>query len=83
MINQAGLRTPEEVAWATLSRLDSRSDVAGIHQKPEQIGTVAVNHLVGLLQRGEVGFPANPLRILVEGEWIDALSAPAKQGKLR
>ncbi len=43
----------------------------GIDQKPEAIGSVAIETLAGMIYRGERGLPPNPLNIAVEGDWVE------------
>jgi DNA-binding LacI/PurR family transcriptional regulator len=52
----------------------------GIDQKPEAIGSVAIETLAGMIYRGERGLPVHPLSIAVEGEWIEGAAQPAKRG---
>jgi DNA-binding LacI/PurR family transcriptional regulator len=47
------------------------SDVSGITQNFQKVGEVAFDHLVGMLHRGERGIPAIPIRLLVEGTWVE------------
>jgi len=53
--------------------LDSTHDghFAGIDQNDHLIGRSAVDFLVGMMHRNERGVPDIPLRILVEGKWIE------------
>lgn len=44
---------------------------AGIDQNDELIGRTAVDFVVGMIHRNERGIPQAPLRILVEGKWVD------------
>jgi LacI family transcriptional regulator/LacI family repressor for deo operon, udp, cdd, tsx, nupC, and nupG len=44
--------------------------LAGVVESSVEIGSVAVNFLVGMIQRGEQGSPPSPYRIHVEGHWL-------------
>jgi LacI family transcriptional regulator len=46
---------------------------AGMDQRPEEIGSVAIEILAGMVSRGERGIPARPQSIMVDGEWIRGL----------
>jgi LacI family transcriptional regulator len=46
---------------------------AGIDQRPEEIGLVAIEILAGMISRGERGIPGRPQSIMVDGEWISSL----------
>jgi LacI family transcriptional regulator len=50
--------------------LPSAATNIGIDQCPEQIGTIAVELLAGMIVRGERGIPATPHTTLVNGRWI-------------
>lgn len=50
----------------------------GIDQRPERIGTVAVEMLSSMLARGEKGVPDLANLIMVDGKWVDGTGpAPA------
>jgi LacI family repressor for deo operon, udp, cdd, tsx, nupC, and nupG len=49
-------------------------EFAGIDQNDHIIGSSAVDFLVGMIHRNERGIPETPLRILVEGRWVDGKS---------
>ncbi len=53
---------------------DTPGKLAGIYQNDDLIGSSAVDFLVGMIHRNERGVPKTPLRILVEGKWIDGQS---------
>jgi LacI family repressor for deo operon, udp, cdd, tsx, nupC, and nupG len=55
---------------------------AGIDQNDSVIGSSAVDFLVAMLHRNERGIPQTPLRILVEGKWVDGDTVP-NQGVVR
>lgn len=57
-----------------------RKNLAGIYEDSEAIGSVAMDFLVGMLQRGERGIPMIPVHTLVEGKWWEpsALNSPSK-----
>jgi len=67
----AGVGVPDDVSITTLSRIFDPS-WSGIDQQEKEIGARAVELLISLFQSGERGVPATPLRLLVEGRWIDA-----------
>lgn len=67
----AGFEIPEDISIVTLSRIFD-PDWSGIDQQEKEIGARAVELLISLFQSGERGVPATPLRMLVEGRWIDS-----------
>ena len=48
---------------------EENSPMAGVRDDSFHIGEVAVDFLVGMIQRGERGIPKNALRLHVEGVW--------------
>ncbi len=62
---------PDDISIVTLSRVFD-PDWTGIDQQEKEIGARAVELLISLFQSGERGVPATPLRLLVEGRWIEA-----------
>jgi DNA-binding LacI/PurR family transcriptional regulator len=63
-----------DYALAGLAVLDKRSKFAGIYQNGPMIGRTAVDILVGMIHRDERGVPEFPMRILIEGSWVDGES---------
>lgn len=71
---RAGRRVPEDVAVVSLDRRPADRGVAGINQDYAALGSNAVDLLVGVLQRNEVGVPPQPVTILAEGRWVGGRS---------
>jgi DNA-binding LacI/PurR family transcriptional regulator len=69
-LEATGHEVPADVSLATLSRAFD-ADWSGIDQQEAEIGRRALELLVSLFQSGERGAPATPLRLLVEGRWIE------------
>lgn len=67
----AGIEVPTDVSVVTLSRIFD-PEWSGIDQQEKEIGARAVELLISLFQSGERGVPATPLRLLIEGRWIDS-----------
>jgi LacI family transcriptional regulator len=78
MLGNVGYRVPRDVAIAALSVLDGNAD-AGIDQNSEEIGRVAVQVLVSLINRNERGLPKVRREILIEGRWVDGSTMPSKK----
>ena len=81
-LEAAGHSAPADVSLATLSRVFDQT-WSGIDQQESEIGRRALELLVSLFQSGERGAPATPLRLLVEGRWIEGdttrrIGPPAK-----
>jgi DNA-binding LacI/PurR family transcriptional regulator len=73
---------PDRIGYAHLGWHPSYVNLAGMNPKWDSAGRVAVNLIVDQLTRNEHGVPADPLWILVEGEWIDGASVRPAQGVL-
>jgi LacI family transcriptional regulator len=70
-LREAGIAVPEKVGFVHLDCPDKSGAVAGIYQNGPEVGTVAVDFLVSMVQRNERGIPPLPYSILVDGSWVD------------
>jgi DNA-binding LacI/PurR family transcriptional regulator len=77
-LRQAGIDMPGVVDFVSLSWFEGQTDLAGVDQRPRDIGAAASDLIVGALQRGERGVPAVPLTTMVEGTWVDGPSLARK-----
>lgn len=75
-IERAGLKVPDDVAVVSLYTTRSDGSLAGINPLPETIGSAAVDLLVGLLLRNDVGIPDNFKHVVMRGSWMDGKTAP-------
>lgn len=76
---QAGKKLPRDLALVGLDLGEVNQGLAGINQRSEAIGAAACDVLAGSLGRFEYGLPAVPLRVLVEGVWVNGRSAPLRK----
>jgi len=77
-LREMGIRMPQDIAVAVLDHDPAHPEFAGMDQNPIQTGRVAVEQVVGLIQRNERGIPEFPLSTFVESVWLDGPSAPGK-----
>lgn len=77
MIRKLGYRIPEDLAVAGTSVADIEVD-AGINQRAQEIGRIAVEMLVKQININERGEPSAPCRILVESTWQDGKTLPKR-----
>jgi DNA-binding LacI/PurR family transcriptional regulator len=70
-LRSMNLTVPGEVGFANLDIRDSSAHYSGIRQSHLQVGVVAMDLLISLIQRNERGLPSNPHLTLVEGHWVD------------
>jgi len=77
MIEERGLAIPDEIGYASLD-LDGlppeHQSMSGIEQNSHQVGAAAVDMLVAAVQHGQRGAPKHPVRIEVEGLWVQGTS---------
>lgn len=71
----AGYRVPEDIGVALLDWTVISGELAGIDQRPDQVGAAAVDLVVGQLFRNERGLPDAPRMLLIEGRWHPGSSA--------
>jgi LacI family transcriptional regulator len=69
---------PKHLGLATLVNDHPERGWTGIHCDPNKLGALAVEMLIGLMHRAEVGIPSDPHEVLLRGEWLDGQTAPAK-----
>jgi DNA-binding LacI/PurR family transcriptional regulator len=72
---------PKDVGLAAFSVLDGNAD-AGIDQNSGEIGRVAVQLLISLINHHEVGIPKICREVLVEGRWVDGSTLPVINARL-
>ncbi|EIP98552.1 transcriptional regulator [Opitutaceae bacterium TAV1] len=70
-LGTAGIKVPEDIGVALLSRDSTDTPAGGISQHLDLAGDTAVEQLHTLLLRGERGFPSMPKEILIRPHWAD------------
>lgn len=68
-LKSLGLRVPEDIGVAGLSLPSQEGTISGIVEDSAKIGGIAIDSLVGMVQRGEYGVPPVPIRTHLEGTW--------------
>lgn len=79
VIQEMHWRVPQDVAFASVDASPDFPLIGGFNQRHELHGAVAVDMVVGQLLQNERGMPAIPRSILIEGAWVDGISAPGKE----
>lgn len=74
MLRTRNLKTPRDVGIACPGLAATTGPLAGICEDNRQLGRIAVDFLVAMLQRGERGIPDHPQQLLVEGSWFSGTS---------
>ncbi len=77
-LKRRGIRVPEDIALVATSVHESSDVTAGLDQNALEIGKVAVQVLVGCINRNEIGLPDHGRRVLVNGSWVDGHTLPVK-----
>ena len=67
LLKAAGCKVPRDIGLAALSVLDGNAD-AGIDQNSEEIGKVAIQLLISLINHNECSIPKICREVLVEGK---------------
>lgn len=75
-LETAGLRVPQKIAFVSLNREADMTDIAGVIQSAEALGSAAVDMVAAQLQRHEFGRQAFPQKVMLEGEWSPGLTLP-------
>lgn len=75
-LTSAGLKIPADIGLAILDLDDATGEWSGVDQCSPMVGGAAVDLLVQLLQRNELGAPAHPFGLTIEGAWRDGKTAP-------
>ncbi|MFO7726669.1 MAG: LacI family DNA-binding transcriptional regulator [Oceanipulchritudo sp.] len=74
VLMEAGIKVPEAVQFVSLHSEYIQLPVAGISQNGKAVGTVAVDHLVGMIQRFKVGLESHPKTTMILGRWVEGES---------
>jgi DNA-binding LacI/PurR family transcriptional regulator len=77
MLTKEGYKVPKDIGLAAFSILDINAD-AGIDQNSQEIGKVAIQLLISLINHNECGIPKICREVLVEGKWVNGTTLPPK-----
>ncbi len=70
-LRRLGYRLPQDLGAAFLTRVKPSREASGVNERPLEVGAAAVDYLAGMLHHNERGVPAQPRRLLIEGEWLE------------
>lgn len=73
-MTQAGIRVPADVSFAHLDWSAQKGTMAGVDQCSDRIGAAAVDLLIEQLNNNEIGIPARPKTVMIDGVWHDGPS---------
>jgi len=83
-LQEEGIRVPEEMAFATLHSGISNlpeGPLAGMMHIPHRIGMTAVEFMDELIRHNQHGLPSEPHTVLLQQQWRDGYSCPARAGE--
>ncbi|HSI87317.1 MAG: LacI family DNA-binding transcriptional regulator [Candidatus Methylacidiphilales bacterium] len=76
-----GMRVPDEVGFALSARHgEAPARCSGVDENNEMVAEVAINVLVDMLHRGEIGVPTTPISTLVHGRWVAGQTLRRQRG---
>lgn len=78
LVAGAGLESGRDVAIVDLTLTEPDPARAGVWERTAEVGATAVDLVVEQLHHNEIGPPATPKAVLVEGVWAPGASAPAR-----
>ncbi|MCB1123247.1 MAG: hypothetical protein KJT03_16955, partial [Verrucomicrobiae bacterium] len=81
-LHELGYRFPENLGFVHLGWHSSYKGLAGVNPNWGEIGYTAVNQVVDQLNRNAYGIPQHPLRILIDGTWVDGPSVSKTSHRL-
>lgn len=74
ILNAEGISCPDDLGVAGLSLPSADTPLTGVVEDSTRIGAVAMDLLIGMVQRGEKGVPVAPIRTHLEGIWHEGQS---------
>jgi hypothetical protein len=77
-LERMGRRVPRDVGLIDLAGDHPERGYAGVYAEPAALGALAIDMLVGLMQRNETGVPRDQHEILLTGEWRDGTTLPPR-----
>jgi LacI family transcriptional regulator len=80
-LQAAGVRVPQETAFFNLSWTERKRACAGLDLRLELQGEVAAEVIIAQIQRGELGQPVDPRKVMVLGRWVDGPTIRAEATK--
>ena len=70
VLNELGVRVPEDAGFAHLALTAEDHEWAGVNQNSELVGAAALDLVDAQLRRNEHGIPAQAKTVLIPGVWV-------------
>jgi LacI family transcriptional regulator len=83
LIEELGLRVPQDLGLIQLERRRDLEDWAGMDQHNDLTGEAAVDMVISLLHNNELGVPSHPRAMLVEATWVPGDTVRAQTSRTR
>ncbi len=68
-LKQAGYSIPGDIGFILLDRHDGPDYVSSVDQLPRSLGHLAARQMAGMLDRNEIGLPAEPFTLNLDPVW--------------
>jgi DNA-binding LacI/PurR family transcriptional regulator len=72
ILTSSGRKLPDEAKLVLLVNDKPEHGFGGMYIDPGSVGALAVDMVVGMMHRGEIGLPAEPHHVLVPAKWVEA-----------
>lgn len=69
LLRRTGWRIPEDIGFALLACPQAGDPFSGVYQNGRLIGALAIDTLIGMVERHERGLPPQATTLMVEGQW--------------
>lgn len=81
-LRRIGKEVPRDLGLVDLAGDHPELNCAGVYCDAQRTGALAVEMLIGLMHRSEVGIPASRHEVLLTGEWREGLTLPTRRNQL-
>ena len=73
-LEEAGYKMPGDFGFFSLNRLLTGEDCSGLDHRPNEIGALGIDMVVGQIYRNERGIPSVPRTVLIDADYVDGSS---------
>lgn len=80
ILERAGYQVPQDIGLALLACPRLGDTYSGVYQNGNLIGGLAMDTLISLVERNELGLPAQATTLMVEGQWNEGKTLRAVPG---
>jgi LacI family transcriptional regulator len=82
-VEQAGMRVPQDIGLIQLEWRKDHGDWAGMHQHNDEVGEAAVEMIIGMIHRNQIGVPEFPRATLIGSSWVDGKTVSRRSGRVK